>query len=161
EGSTTLRQLARQLGARTKEPVAYNPFTQEFVSAEEREGEIEALGRWHLQALLNFVQRDEVVPDDYQMVSAFTALHMHNEPHVTEVELKKFAAIILNELRRFLLDRQTWRFDLRSTEGVLEPAAYPAAIFKSADWRTAFRLRAADLVARHHKVIRKCERKEC
>lgn len=160
-GSKTLAQLASKLGVKVKNPIAYYPQTGKFESAEERGREMEALDRWQLGWLINFAQRGHVLQEDSRMVAWFTAMHMDAEPKITSPELQKFASDVAHELKVFLLDRKPWTFPLRSTRAALEPFSYSTTIFKTDDWRTAFRLRTAELVAQHQSIVRSCGRTDC
>jgi hypothetical protein len=139
-------------------------------------GQAEALDRWHLEWLLNFVQRDAALADDAKMVGSFTVfvLEGRTKPRPTLEELQSFAADVAVELRRFLTEGRAWSFAVPETRGVLEPAVTGVemppersvtlpSVFtvKTTDWRSAFRVRAAELLAGYREWIRICERRDC
>ncbi len=151
------------------------PGLRKLLRGSERGRGAEAFDRWHLEWLFDFVERGEVLPDDVDMAASFTT-PTYAGPKPRTAELRKFAAEVASELRRFLLDHQPWTFPLREVRAVLEapvtavalppapPRAVrirPATMFESSDWRTAFRLRAAELVAQYGERCRQCQRKEC
>lgn len=159
--SPALTRHARRLRSNIKKPVAFNPQTGRFYTAEEYASEKATIDQDHLRWLLDLGQRedDSFKPADEVMLSSFVGLYGATPEAKTPPDmLRKLAA----EVRVKMIEKGTWEFQLQDTERVVQwSGAYAIGHFKTSDWQTAFRLRAAELVTEYAEQVRKCARAEC
>jgi hypothetical protein len=161
--SNTLRQLARQMGVNVRDPVGYDPQSAKFYTAQDYAAEQEAIDQAHLIWLLDLGQRaaEPLKPDDLQvMLPSFVGLYADREPDGSADSLRKLAGETVGAVRRLVHDGKPWELPTGNIRRVLERiGSHTLAVFRTADWLTAFRLRASDLVAAHSEQIREC--KDC
>ena len=164
-GSKTLAELAKRLGSDVKDPIGYDPQTGRFYNAEDYAREKVLRDEAGLIWLLNFGQEASVrlTPIDEALFQTFVG--MYTDPIPSEVqadELHKIAADTVADLRRFVIERTAWKLQLpRMSRVVTWVGSYPIPAYRTDDWKTAFRLRATELVCECGDRIRKCKRTDC
>jgi hypothetical protein len=158
--SRTLKKFARQLGAKVKNPVGYDPQSRRFVSGEDYARDRAAIDEAHLKWLLELGQRDSdsLTPIDEVMFSSFVGPYTATELKASPGVLRKLAT----DVCRLANERSGWKFSVNNTQRLVEwSGPYAFTSFETTDWQTAFGLRAADLLAEYAAQVHKCERVEC
>ena len=158
--SRTLKKFARQLGAKVKNPVGYDLQSRRFFSGEDYALRRAAIDEAHLKWLLELGQRDSdsLTPIDEVMFSSFVGPYTATELKPSPGAVRKLATDVCGLTN----ERSAWEFSVNNTQRVVEwSGPYAFASFKTANLQTAFRLRAADLLAEYAAQVHKCERVEC
>ncbi len=159
--SRTLKKLARRLGVKIKNPVAFDPQSGSFESGEDWARDKASRDEADLGWLLESAQREEASPIDEAMLPSFLRPYATTEPKCSPDVLRKVRKLAV-AICRSVRERGTWEFPVHSTHRVVTwSGPYAVAAFRTNDWQTAFCLRAAELVAAYSGQLRKCARAEC
>ena len=99
-GSKTLAELARRLGIKVENPIAFDPQSGRFYTAEDYARDKNLVDESHLFWLLDFAQRgdDSFTPNDELMLNTFAGLDTSALPRIRP---KRFANLQLKRSLTF------------------------------------------------------------
>ena len=163
-GSKTLAELARRLGIKVENPIAFDPQSGRFYTAEDYARDKNLVDESHLFWLLDFAQRgdDSFTPNDELMLNTFAGLDTSALPEDSPEALRKLAVETVADIRRFVVERIPWELQIPDVRCTLRwEGPYATAGFTVTNWKDAFRLRAHELLEKCVEHVGRCKRAEC
>jgi hypothetical protein len=163
-GSKTLAELAHRLGVKVENPIAFDPQSGRFYTAEDYARDKNLVDESHLFWLLNFAQRgdDSFTPNDELMLNTFAGLYTLSSPEDSPEALRKLAVETVADIRRFVVEHIPWELQIPNARCTLRwEGPYATAGFTVANWGDAFRLRAHELLDKYVEHVGRCKRVGC
>jgi hypothetical protein len=162
KGSKTLKQHARRLGAKVKHPVAFDPQRGEFYTGADCARQKADLDELHVTWLLALIDGQPLRPDFDDFARSTFANRYLDEGAKLDVSSARLRGLA-REASDLLAGRSwSWEIALRGVRRVLKrEGPFVFSYLRTADARTAFGLRAAELIAEYGRLIRPCSRPDC